>query len=204
MYGTVAEHYQGNVTRLMAETTMPATEAEALLVADERDSYECAFHILPTVAEGEVPGVFEELKGLITKTGGELFDEEAPERIDLAYEIVRKIDSKNRKFGSAYFGWVRFRLPAEKLEQLVEELDAYPSLLRYLLLKLSKLEEANPVQFHENRKSVKMVQTVDEGAEVLVEQQTEKEENVEVSDAELEESLEKITGEDSDSDGEKA
>lgn len=176
---------------------MPAAEAlVALAHDDERNSYELAFHVLPTVAEGEVPGVFERLKALITKAGGELFDEEAPERIDLVYDIVKSIDGKNRKFKSAYFGWIRFQLSSENTGGLTENIDAEPTLLRYLLIKLTKLEEANPFRFHENRKSVKMVEVVDEKAETLKEAHTEAEANVEVSDAALDESLDKITSED--------
>ena len=96
---------------------MPAAEAAAATAGsdDERGSYELAFHVLPTVAEGEVASVFETLKGIITKDGGEIFDEEAPERFDLAYEIVQNIEGKNRKFSSAYFGWVRFKADAAKI-----------------------------------------------------------------------------------------
>ena len=142
---------------------MPAAEAAvAPASTDERNSYEFAFHILPTVAEGEVPGVFEELKALITKTGGELTDEEAPERIDLAYEIIRAIEGKNRKFASAYFGWVRFKLEGENVDDLAESIDAHASVLRYILIKLTKLEEATPFRFHESRKSNKMVEVVGE------------------------------------------
>jgi ribosomal protein S6 len=56
---------------------MPAAEANVELL-NEQNSYELAFHVLPTVAEGEVPSVFESIKSLITKDGGEIFDEEAP------------------------------------------------------------------------------------------------------------------------------
>ncbi len=179
----------------MSETTMPAAEALAVAHDDERNSYEFAFHVLPTVAEGEVPGVFEKIKTHITGVAGELFDEENPERIDLVYPIVKSIEGKNRKFTSAYFGWVRFKLAGEKLEHLSEELQSENAILRSLMIKLTKHEEANPFRFHENRKSIKMVQVFDEEGETLKETPTETEEHVEVSEAALEESLEKITGE---------
>ncbi len=177
----------------MSETTMPA--AEALGAAhDERNSYEFAFHILPTVAEGEVSSVFGEIKTHITNAGGEILSEEAPERIDLAYDVVKSIEAKNRRFKSAYFGWVRFRLEGEKAEALSEELKGLPTILRELMIKLTKLEEARPFRFHENRKSVKMVEVFDENKEVLGETPTEVEESAVVSDEALDESLEKITG----------
>lgn len=131
----------------MSETQMPAAEVNS---SEERElvSYEFAFHVLPTVAEGEVPGVFESLKAQIIKAGGEVFAEENPQRFDLAYDIEKYLEGKNRKFSSAYFGWVRFRLSPEALNELTESLDHTKELLRYLLLKLTKVEEQNPFDFH--------------------------------------------------------
>lgn len=174
----------------MSETTMPATEAVGATL-DERNSYEFAFHVLPTVAEGEVAGVFDTVKAHITKLGT-ITDEEMPERIDLVYPIVKSLEGKNRKFTSSYFGWVRFKLEAEHIGALMEELSPESSLLRHLLIKLTPLEEAHPFRFHENRKSTKMVTVVNE-EEVIDEVRTEVEENVEVSEEALDESLEKIT-----------
>lgn len=174
----------------MTETTMPAVEATQDSF-DERNSYEFAFHVLPTIAEGEVAGVVDTLKAHITKVG-EITNEENPERVDLEYPIIKSIEGKNRKFTSAYFGWVRFKLEADKLGDLMEELSTNTSILRHLLIKLTREEEVHPFRFHENRKSVKMVEVVNE-EELLSEVQTETEENVEVSEKELDESLEKIT-----------
>jgi len=178
----------------MTETNMPVADANDVASGD-RNSYEFAFHVLPTVAEGEVPAVLESIKAHITKTGAEIFDSEAPERIDLMYPVVKHMEGKNRKFMSSYFGWIRFRLEGDKLEALVEELSNEPEILRYLTIKLTKAEEAKPFRFHEHRKSIKMVEVVNEDPELLKETPTETEEHVEVSDAALEESLEKITEE---------
>jgi ribosomal protein S6 len=140
---------------------MPAVEAD-MAIADERNSYELAFHILPTVAEGEVQGVFDSIKALITKDGGEIFDEEAPERFELAYEIVKHFEGKNRKFATAYFGWVRFKVNSDAILSLQEEVENRPDVLRHILIKLTKVEEENPFRFHEAIESFKMVATIDE------------------------------------------
>jgi ribosomal protein S6 len=176
----------------MSETTMPAAEAN-MSDFDERNSYELAFHVLPTVAEGEVAGVFEALKAHITKHG-EIFDEEAPERIDLAYPVVKSLEGKNRKFTSAYFGWVRFKLNAEHIDLLNEEVTSMNEILRHMVIKLTSIEEAHPFRFHEFRKTIKMTEVVNE-EEIIEEVPTEVEEAVEVSEEALEESLEKITTE---------
>lgn len=146
----------------MSETQMPAAEANVSILENEQNSYELAFHVLPTVAEGEVSGVFDAIKSLITKDGGEITNEEAPERFELAYEIVKHLEGKNRKFTSAYFGWVRFKADASVIEPLLEEVESRGDILRHLLIKLSKVEEESPFQFHKALEGFKKVTTIDE------------------------------------------
>ena len=124
----------------MSKETMPAADAA---------HYELAFHVLPTVAEGEVADVFTSLKTAIEQAGGTITLEEAPARFELAYEIIKLLEGRNRKFTSAYFGWVRFTLEPVQLEELMEEVEGTPQLLRHLVIRLTKAEEANPFMFHE-------------------------------------------------------
>jgi len=119
---------------------MPVTEA---------NSYELAFHVLPTVAEGEVATIFQNLKDVITNAGGTLGVEEAPARFDLAYEIEQYLEGRNRKFASAYFGWVRFTAEPTAIEEIDEQVRSTKELLRYMIIKLTKVEEENPFFFHE-------------------------------------------------------
>lgn len=150
---------------------MPVAEVgEVATFEIERNSYELAFHVLPTVAEGEVQGVFDAVKALITKDQGEIFDEESPERFELAYEIIKQYEGKNRKFTSAYFGWVRFKAPADMVIPLLEEVGGKSEILRHILIKLSKTEEENPFRFHEAIESFKMVTTIDE-AELVADEE---------------------------------
>lgn len=133
----------------MTEKTMPAAEVQTTMDELELVSYELAYHILPTVAEGEVTGVSDELKTLVANAGGRVMDEEAAERFELAYEIDKYLEGKYRKFTSAYFGWIRFELTPGALNALTELVDEHKQLLRFLLVRLTKVEEANPFRFHE-------------------------------------------------------
>jgi ribosomal protein S6 len=144
----------------MTETTMPATEATIVRDEQELICYELAYHILPTVAEGEVTKTTDELKKLIQKAGGTGTDEEVALRFELAYEIDKYLEGKYRKFTSAYFGWIRFTLTTANLAGLTEGVDEHKQLLRYLLVRLTKVEEASPFRFHEAIESTK-VRTVD-------------------------------------------
>lgn len=142
---------------------MPAVEAENVeLDVTDTQSYELAFHVLPTIAEGEVAGVFASIKDLIKKDGGEIIGEEAPERFELAYEVVKHIEGKNRKFKSAYFGWVRFKAQPENAAALGALIGANNSILRHLLIKLTRVEEENPFRFHDAIRDQKMVTSVEE------------------------------------------
>lgn len=183
----------------MSEELMPAIEAETVdSDAGERQSYELAFHVLPTIAEGEVSTVFEAVKSAVKTAGGEVFDEEVPERFELAYEVVRHLEGKNRKFKSAYFGWVRFKAEPEVIAEITAAMDGNNSILRHLLLRLTRVEEENPFRFHEALRDQKMVTNVEESEVVpdlsaTDEENTEEteEENGEVDQEALDKALEK-------------
>jgi ribosomal protein S6 len=132
----------------MSDVTMPTTEA-ASTNEQEFVAYELAYHVLPTVAEGEVAGVTAALTAFITQAGGTITSQEAAERFELAYEISKYLEGKYRRFSSAYFGWVRFSLPAAAVPALTADVEAHKSILRSLVIRLSKTEEQQPFNFHE-------------------------------------------------------
>lgn len=145
----------------MTENTMPVTEAEGVAMEPERASYELAFHILPTVTEGEVPEVVNDIKKYIADAGGAVQDEEAPEHFTLAYEIEKYLEGKYRKFTTAYFGWIRFTLEPAAVAELVAEVEGHKRVLRHLCIRLTKAEEANPFRFHEALARDTSVETID-------------------------------------------
>lgn len=142
---------------------MPTIEVEDDAAdAKERQSYELAFHILPTVVEEEVPAVFEAIKAMVVKKGGEVTNEEAPERFDLAYEVEKHLEGKNRKFKTAYFAWVRLEATPESAVAIGKDMDWNTSVLRHLLIKLTRVEAENPFRFHDAIRDQKMVTTVED------------------------------------------
>lgn len=139
----------------MEKEQMPAAETGSGV-----NAYELAFHVLPTVAEGEVTSVVEKIKSHITKAGGETIGEEAPARFELAYEIEKHLEGRNRKFSSAYFGWIRFQVEPSIIDSLSKEIEGMKEVLRSMIIKLTKVEEAHPFVFHESVKSSR-VETID-------------------------------------------
>lgn len=120
---------------------------------EETAHYECAFHILPTITDGEVPGVVEYLKALVTRVGGTITDEEVSGRYDLAYDIVTKVDGVNRRFNAAYFGWIRFTLATAAIPAYDAEVRQKPEILRYLVIRLTREEAQRPFSLFVTRRA---------------------------------------------------
>jgi ribosomal protein S6 len=133
----------------MNEVNMPATEAVSHAHDGDIVTYELAYHVLPTVAEGEVTSVTDELKAILTEHHATITDEEAAERFELAYEIEKYLEGKYRRFASAYFGWIRFTAAADVVGEITTEVETHKKVLRSLTIRLNKVEEANPFRFHE-------------------------------------------------------
>ena len=167
----------------MTEENMPAVEAHAEGAHDERDQYECAFHILPTIADGEVAGVVDELKKVVTDHGGEIFEAEDPQRFTLAYEIRKSIEGRHQRFTTSWFGWIRFTLSRDQLEKVVEEWNHRTDMVRHLTIRLTKEEVANPQRVFEKKV---------EPATVIV-SPTDSDISGEISEEDLNKSLEGIT-----------
>jgi ribosomal protein S6 len=131
----------------MSDSNMPVIEAEQDVLKDTQ-AYELAFHVLPTMTEGEVQSVCDRLKALITNASGSVTLEEVPARFDLAYDLVKFLEGRNRKFSSSYFGWIRFTLSPDAIEEVTKEVAGSKELLRHLIIKLTRTEEAHPFFFH--------------------------------------------------------
>ena len=97
--------------------------------------YELGFHLLPTIAETEVPVQFSQLKSTIEKQGGTFISEGAPRLIKLAYSMSKTIKAEKMHYTNAYFGWVKFTLDPEKLEAVEKDIKAFDPMLRYLVVK---------------------------------------------------------------------
>jgi ribosomal protein S6 len=166
----------------MSDETMPVTDVQEE-GGEDLAHYECAYHILPTVAEEEVAHVVEALEGFITTHGGEIKENEAPQRFNLAYEIRTTSEGRSLRYTTSYFGWTRFALAPSALKDVVEEIAHQGSILRHLITRLTREEEAHPFRVFEKKAEPATV--------VLSEADTDT--KGEVSETDLNKSLEEIT-----------
>ncbi|MBI5400904.1 MAG: 30S ribosomal protein S6 [Candidatus Yonathbacteria bacterium] len=97
--------------------------------------YELGYHLVPTLAMEQIPQASGAVRGMIERISKDIIAEELPVFIDLAYQIVKTVDHKNKRFNEAYFGWVKFEANPEGIATLEEEIKKDENVLRYIVLK---------------------------------------------------------------------
>lgn len=133
--------------------------------------YELGYHIVSTVAEENLPKEVEALKAIVLKDGGSLVSEGEPKLINLAYSMTKSVADIKKKFNTAYFGWLKFETKSELMPSIKKAVDAYPNVLRYLLIKTvrentlytPKLNNVRPVE-KEAPKAKKSIKTEEKKA----------------------------------------
>lgn len=101
----------------------------------KKQIYELGYHFLPTLSEDEVAKSVTALKDQLTGIEATTIAEANPALMTLAYEIGKDIENKNRKFATAYFGWIKFEVATEVIEGFKELMDKNPNILRFIIVK---------------------------------------------------------------------
>ncbi|MDD4989164.1 MAG: 30S ribosomal protein S6 [Candidatus Pacebacteria bacterium] len=97
--------------------------------------YEVGYHIVPLVAEENVPKESSDVKSVIEKQKGVMISEELPRLHPLAYTIAKTVGGKKHIFDKAYFGWIKFEIDPSTLPAIKEALEANENVLRFILVK---------------------------------------------------------------------
>jgi ribosomal protein S6 len=102
-------------------------------VTENKEAYELAFHLVPSLGDDNVGKVFDEITKLVEKIGGKVVAKSEPALLNLEYEMDKTVDSVKSKYNTAYFAWIIFENgDAQKLQ---EGLESNTNLLRHLLVK---------------------------------------------------------------------
>lgn len=101
---------------------------------DVKKVYEIGYLLISSIPREKVADVAASLKGVLSKKGAEIIAEEAAELIPLSYTMVKKIGTIHHRFDQAFFGWVKFELSTQEIEEVKKTLDIHPDVLRYLLI----------------------------------------------------------------------
>jgi len=102
---------------------------------DKLTVYEVSYLLLPSLALEQVPAKVASLKKILTSAGGQVISDENPILIDLAYPMVKIIQTTRHKCNMGYFGWIKFEVAKKGLEEIKKNLDLDNEILRYLIIK---------------------------------------------------------------------
>lgn len=95
--------------------------------------YELGYHLIPTLAEEEVPQYVNKIKDALDSYGAVVISEESPKRMQLAYQMAPTVFNKKQKYDKAYFGWVKFETDTESVEAFKKDIDNMDEIFRFLL-----------------------------------------------------------------------
>lgn len=96
--------------------------------------YEIGYLITPSVSSDKKNEIVEALEGAILSNGAVMISKETAEIIPLAYDVTKNIQSKNLKYGEAYFGWFKFEIDSTKIASVKKVFDNTSDILRFLLI----------------------------------------------------------------------
>ena len=102
----------------------------------ERDVkvYEIGYLIVPSIPEEKVAGQVSAIKDILSKHKAEVIADEPAALRSLAYTMIKKIGTVNRRFDSAYFGWIKFEAAPVEVRLIEKEVKEVESILRLLLI----------------------------------------------------------------------
>lgn len=104
-------------------------------IESNKKIYELGYHVLPNLSEDEVAKVVSGIKDTLSKMEASVISEQFPQMMTLAYELTKEIENKNRKFNTAYFGWIKFEVETSNIESFKTEMDKNLNILRFIIIK---------------------------------------------------------------------
>lgn len=116
--------------------------------------YEVGFHLFPSISPDAVPGKFSAIKAIIEANGGSFISEELPKEIPLAYTLEGVQGGVNRRFNTAYFGWVKYEAPVASAAPIKAAIEKNDSVLRSLIIKTVRENTMTTPPNKFNRKAI--------------------------------------------------
>src|SRR3989338_4045163 len=110
-------------------------EKELEKIGAEPQVYEAGFHIVPTVAEGDLGVQVTAVRDIIESARGRMIADEYPKHMDLAYPMVKIAANKRVTFHSSYFGWMKFEAEPKGARAIDIALKQNASIIRFILIK---------------------------------------------------------------------
>src|SRR3989338_536591 len=171
-----------------AEIFTQATDASTEAAVSVPLIYEVGFHLVPTIAEDTVGAAVENIRKLIGPDA-EFISEGYPQKTQLSYQVERAAQGKREKYTESWFGWIKFAQQKDRIPALEAALNASREVLSSLIIETVREDIAPP-------KARAAVFTSDRlQGETIHAPKAPKEVSAEVSQAELDKSIDALVSE---------
>lgn len=169
----------------MAEMSQTASVSSQANVSSQ-PVYEVGYHVVPTVGDDGVASVVDQIRSALGTA--EIISDSFPQKLRLAYTVERSTAGKREKYDDAYFGFIKFAMDREAIPAFEEALRTNRSILRFLLIETTREDiSAAP------RRAVFTSDRLE--GETISKPAAVPEEKGEVSDAELDKSIDALVSE---------
>ncbi len=149
---------------------------------DSQPIYEVGFHVVSGVGEEGVSKTVEAVRRALGEA--EIISEGFPQKMTLAYTVERSVQGKREKHTESYFGFIKFSASRESIPALQGALRGMSEVLRFIVVETVR-EDLTPRR---------AVWSSDRLEGKTLEKPAVEEKGAEVSQEELDKSLEALTG----------
>lgn len=102
--------------------------------SEDLSVYEISYLIASSILLENVANETESLKSIIRDKGALFISEEVPRHENLAYTMRKKtVSGSYEKYDEAYFGWFKFEIEPDKIEEIKDSFKNHLSILRSLV-----------------------------------------------------------------------
>ena len=103
--------------------------------------YECAYLLVPSIADEKLGGEADSIRQTLEKHGAQVAGEKRPERTELAYTMTVAREGKRSNYNEGCFGWITFEAGSDAVGEMKTELSNNRSILRFMIIKADKDQE---------------------------------------------------------------
>ncbi|OIO32639.1 MAG: hypothetical protein COZ49_00265 [Candidatus Yonathbacteria bacterium CG_4_10_14_3_um_filter_47_65] len=101
----------------------------------EPSIYEVGYHLIPSIAEEDVPAEASVLKDSIESAGGAILSDENPKSVRLAYAVDHAVNNVKNIYDSAYFGWIKFFVTPSGVSKIKGFIEDNHKVFRFIIIK---------------------------------------------------------------------
>lgn len=177
-----------NNTEAENEEVKEETEEETEQNSENLRVYEIGFHLIPSLSEDEIAEEVSNMKKAIEDAGGVYITEGYPKTTKLEYTIEVPITMPKSRFTHSQFGWIKFEAGAEAPESIKEALSRNTNIIRMIIIKTVR----ENTLYGYKLKQKKEIEEKDDKKDVMSSPKEKKEDEVKISDEEIDKSIEEI------------